>query len=32
MALMLGAEALEGVLGVREAIDLLEGMAQHWRA
>jgi alanine dehydrogenase len=29
MALMLGAEALEGVLGMREAIHLLEDMSQH---
>jgi ornithine cyclodeaminase/alanine dehydrogenase-like protein (mu-crystallin family) len=29
MALMLGAEALEGVVSMREAIDLLEGMSQH---
>jgi ornithine cyclodeaminase/alanine dehydrogenase-like protein (mu-crystallin family) len=29
MALMLGAEALEGVVNMREAIDLLDGMSQH---
>ena len=29
MALMLGAEALDGVLGMRDSIDLLETMAQH---
>jgi alanine dehydrogenase len=29
MALMLGAEALEGVITTREAIDLLEGMSEH---
>lgn len=29
MALMLGAEALEGVVEMREAIDLLEAMSQH---
>ena len=29
MALMLGAEALEGMLEMREAIDLLEAMAQR---
>src|SRR5690242_19513295 len=29
MALMLGAEALEGVIEMREAIDLLEGMSQR---
>ena len=29
MALMLGAEALEGAIGMREAIDLLEAMSQH---
>jgi alanine dehydrogenase len=29
MALMLGAEALEGVISTREAIDLLEGMSAH---
>lgn len=29
MALMLGAEALEGVLGVRDAIDLLEDTLSH---
>ncbi|HEV7802018.1 MAG TPA: ornithine cyclodeaminase family protein [Burkholderiales bacterium] len=29
MALMLGAEALEGVIHMREAIDLLEGMSEH---
>lgn len=29
MAVILGAQALEGVLGVRDAIDLLEVMSQH---
>ena len=29
MALLLGAEALEGVLGMREAIDLLEQASRH---
>src|SRR5689334_197894 len=29
MALILGAEALEGVIEMREAIDLLEGMSQR---
>jgi ornithine cyclodeaminase/alanine dehydrogenase-like protein (mu-crystallin family) len=29
MAILLGAEALEGVLGIRQAIDLLEAMSQH---
>lgn len=29
MALLLGADALEGVLDMRDAIDLLEAMSQH---
>lgn len=29
MALMLGAETLEGVIAMREAIDLVESMSQH---
>lgn len=29
MALILGSQALEGVLGMRDAIDLLEAMARH---
>ena len=29
MALVLGAEALEGVISTREAIDLLEAMSEH---